>query len=69
MIAKDETALVHVANALVRGLGYGSGGDPLVPPIDARAWERLGLTPELLDRALASFDADLDQALNYALFE
>jgi HD-like signal output (HDOD) protein len=69
MVAKDETALVHVANVLVRGLGYGSGGDPLVPPVDARAWERLGLTPELLDRALASFDTDLDQALNYALFE
>ena len=69
MVAKDETAIVHVANALVRGIGYGSGGDPFVPPIDARAWERLGLTPALLDRALETFDAELDQALNYALFE
>jgi HD-like signal output (HDOD) protein len=69
MVAKDETAIVHVANALVRGIGYGSGGDPFVPPIDARAWERLGLTSALLDRALESFEAELDQALNYALFE
>jgi HD-like signal output (HDOD) protein len=69
MVAKDETAIVHVANALVRGIGYGSGGDPFVPPIDARAWERLGLTPALLDRALECFEAELDQALNYALFE
>ena len=68
-IAPDETAIVHVANSLVRGLGYGSGGDGLVPAIDARAWKRLGLTPALLDRVLELFEADLDQALNYALFE
>jgi HD-like signal output (HDOD) protein len=67
--APDETAIVHVANALVRGLGYGSGGDPLVPPIDAGAWARLGLTAERLDRALDLFATDLDRALNYALFE
>jgi HD-like signal output (HDOD) protein len=68
-IAQDETAIVHVANSLVRALGYGSGGDGLVPAIDAKAWKRLGLTPALLDRALDLFEADLDQALNYALFE
>jgi HD-like signal output (HDOD) protein len=68
-IASDETAIVHVANSLVRALGYGSGGDALVPAIDAKAWKRLGLTPALLDRALDLFEADLDQALNYALFE
>jgi HD-like signal output (HDOD) protein len=68
-IAGDETAMVHVANALVRGLGYGSGGDPLVPAIDPRAWERLQLTPGKLDRVLGLFEADLDQALNYALFD
>jgi HD-like signal output (HDOD) protein len=68
-IAPDETAIVHVANSLVRALGYGSGGDALVPAIDAKAWKRLGLTPVLLDRALDLFEADLDQALNYALFE
>jgi HD-like signal output (HDOD) protein len=68
MVAKDETALVHVANVLVRGLGYGSGGDPLVPHVDPQAWARLELTPALMDRVLSGFDADLDQALNYALF-
>jgi HD-like signal output (HDOD) protein len=68
-IARDETAIVHVANSLVRALGYGSGGDPLVPPIDAHAWERLQLTPARLDRALELFETDLDQALNYALFD
>ncbi len=68
-VAQDETAMVHVANTLVRALGYGSGGDPLVPPIEPRAWARLGLTPALLDRVLERFEVDLDHALNYALFE
>jgi HD-like signal output (HDOD) protein len=68
-IARDETAIVHVANSLVRALGYGSGGDRLVPEIDAKAWKRLDLTPALLDKALDLFETDLDQALNYALFE
>ena len=42
---------------------------PLVPAIERKAWERLGLTAAALDRVLVIFGADLDQALNYALFE
>jgi putative nucleotidyltransferase with HDIG domain len=68
-LAPDETALVHVANCLVRGLGHGSGGDPFVPSIDPQAWKRLGLDAATLDRALDLFDVDLDQALNFALFD
>jgi putative nucleotidyltransferase with HDIG domain len=67
--ARDETAIVHVANALVRALGYGSGGDRRLAPIDPTAWARLALTPETLDAILDRFDADLDHALNYATFE
>jgi putative nucleotidyltransferase with HDIG domain len=67
--ARDETAIVHVANALVRALGYGSGGDRRLAPIDPTAWARLALTPDTLDAILERFDADLDHALNYATFE
>jgi len=68
-VARDETAIVHVANALVRALGYGSGGDRRLAPIDPTAWARLALTPDMLDAVLERFDADLDHALNYATFE
>ncbi len=68
-VARDETAIVHVANALVRALGYGSGGDRRLAPIDQTAWARLALTPDTLDAILERFDADLDHALNYATFE
>jgi HD-like signal output (HDOD) protein len=67
--APDETAMVHVANSLVRGLGYGFGGDPLVPAVAPAAWARLGLTPARLDDVLACYEADLDRALNYAVFD
>jgi HD-like signal output (HDOD) protein len=66
--AVDETAIVHVANTLVRGLGYGSGGDPRVPQVEPSAWARLRLTPATLDRVLDQYASDLDRALNYALF-
>ena len=65
----DETAIVHVANVAVRALGYGFGGDGHVPTIDAKAWKRLGLTPDRLDAVLDLFETDLDHALNYALFD
>ncbi len=68
-VARDETAIVHVANALVRALGDGSGGDRRLAPIDATAWARLALSADALDAILEQFDADLDHALNYATFE
>ncbi|MEO6026535.1 MAG: HDOD domain-containing protein [Candidatus Binatia bacterium] len=67
-VARDETAIVHVANALIRALGYGSGGDQRIAPIDPTAWARLALTPDVLDAILDRFDADLDHALNFATF-
>ena len=42
--AKLQTAVVHLADFLVRALGFGSGGDPWMPPLNRKAWERLGLT-------------------------
>jgi len=68
-VARDETAIVHVANALIRALGYGSGGDQRIAAIDPTAWARLALTPDVLDAILDRFDADLDHALNFATFE
>ena len=67
--AKDETAIVHAANTLVRGLGYGSGGDSRIPDIESKAWSRLKLSAAGLDSVLDHFDEDLDHALNYALFD
>ena len=39
----ETTAIVHIANSVIRGWGYGYAGDTLVPPISPAAWEILGL--------------------------
>jgi HD-like signal output (HDOD) protein len=67
--APDETAIVHVANTLVRALDFGCGGDPHIPDIEPAAWRRLELSEAALARVLDLFDSDLDHALNYALFD
>lgn len=67
--APDHVAIVHLADVLVRAVGFGDGGDALVPEIDAGAWARLDLTADKLDAVLEHFDRDLDQALNHAVLD
>jgi putative nucleotidyltransferase with HDIG domain len=60
--ARVETAVVHVANTLVRAYGYGFGGDRRIPAIAPSAWRLLGLSASALDRVIAAFDEDLRAA-------
>ena len=43
------TAVVHLADIMVRGYGYGDGGDPWVPELDRGALQLLNLTPQKLE--------------------
>jgi putative nucleotidyltransferase with HDIG domain len=43
VIKPECTAIVHVADIIIRAKGFGNGGDMLVPPISMAAWEMLGL--------------------------
>ncbi|MEW5725963.1 MAG: HDOD domain-containing protein [Thermodesulfobacteriota bacterium] len=42
-LAPDQTAIVHLADILVRAAGFGYSGDKFVPPLSPAAWDRLGL--------------------------
>ncbi|MDR1310176.1 MAG: HDOD domain-containing protein [Deltaproteobacteria bacterium] len=43
-VLKPEcTAIVHIADIIIRAKGFGNAGDMLVPPISMAAWEMLGL--------------------------
>lgn len=53
--------LVHVADAIAHGLGL-AGDDDLVMPVDATAWQRLGLDQEKLARILPRVVDGLDEA-------
>lgn len=49
----NDCATVHLADVLVEALAYGSGGEPVVTPLDPPAWDALGLVPSDLP-AIAS---------------
>ncbi len=51
--AKLQTAIVHVADVLVKGLACGNTGDDLVPPLSRQAWELVGLDAQSLTQCLA----------------
>ena len=60
--AKDatlQTAIVHVADILVKGLACGNPGDDLIPPLSKPAWNQVGLDEhslaEYLDKASQEF--------------
>ncbi len=42
--AKVQTAIVHLADVLIRAKDFGSGGDRWVPEIDKEAWNLLGFS-------------------------
>jgi HD-like signal output (HDOD) protein len=51
--AKLQTAIVHIADVLVKGLACGNPGDDLVPPLSRQAWDLAGLDEQSLTQCLA----------------
>lgn len=58
--AKVETACVHVADVLVKAMGFGNSGDDLVPPISHGAWALLGLDLKTLATQTATMGPQLE---------
>ena len=58
--AKLSTAIVHLANFLIRAMGHGSGGDPWVPELNRKAWERLGLSMQDLEEIITDLGDELE---------
>lgn len=49
---KQITAVVHLADILTRGMGYGAPGDRAMPPLNHQAFHSLGISYEQIDRVL-----------------
>lgn len=58
--ARNQTAVVHVADFLVRALGFGSGGDPWVPHLERKACDRLGLGLQDLEQIVRELGDELE---------
>jgi hypothetical protein len=59
------TATVHFADSLTRGIGFGSGGDDLVPQIDPQAWGALGIDDSLLEEIIKETYDKLEEAEDF----
>jgi len=44
-----QATIVHLADIIANGLGLGTSGERLVPPLDYVAWDKLGLSPSCFD--------------------
>jgi putative nucleotidyltransferase with HDIG domain len=51
-----ETAIVHVADLLVRAKGVGFAGDPFVPPVHPATWQLLQLSDDDIKSILTQID-------------
>ncbi|NVM56976.1 MAG: HDOD domain-containing protein [Desulfobacterales bacterium] len=63
--APKATAIVHVANTLVRGIGFGFAGDNFVPRIYPKAWEMLSISDALLEEIISEMDDKLEDAEDF----
>ena len=59
-----EAAISHLGDILAHALEIGSSGETSVPPLDAKAWEIVGLPSSLLSSILAQVDRQADEVIN-----
>jgi putative nucleotidyltransferase with HDIG domain len=61
-----QTAIVHVADVLVRGRGVGFAGDRFVPELHPRSWDLLSLTEKEIRDVLLAVEDTADEAADLA---
>ncbi len=55
-IFQMDASLVHLADYMVNAMPMGSSGERFVPPLNAKAWERLNLAPDFLETLMNGID-------------
>lgn len=58
-----ETAVIHLADILAHAMELGSSGEKLVPPLDKKAWESIGLTHGLLSSVMSRVDEQFNETI------
>lgn len=62
-----KTAVVHVADALIKASGFGDSGDRYVPQIQNSAWDVLRLTESHLTELVEELEDKLVELKNFSL--
>ncbi len=71
-VAKSEnhrikTAVVHIADVLIKASGFGNSGDCFVPSIQKIAWDALKLNEQLLAELVDEVEDKLVEVKNFSL--
>ncbi len=64
---KDITAIIHVSDIIIRGWGFGFGGDKWVPPLDHGAWQRVKFGKSEGKEILEALDEKLASLQNFTM--
>ena len=62
-----EVSVVHVADILAHTMLMGSSGESLVPPLNAEAWERIGIAESSIPGVMNDIDQNYAVAVNTIL--
>ncbi|MBT1073541.1 HDOD domain-containing protein [Pelotalea chapellei] len=62
-----KTAVVHLADVLIKASGFGESGDRYVPQIQKIAWDVLKLNDEILTELVEELEDKLVEARNFSL--
>ena len=57
---RQETCVIHIADAVAHAMQCGSSGELFVPPVDEEAWNLLGLNPGYLPQIFDLVDRQLE---------
>ena len=49
---QEQATIIHLADIIVNGLGFGTSGERLVPPLDTESWENLNLSPNCFESVI-----------------
>jgi putative nucleotidyltransferase with HDIG domain len=71
-VAKSEnhrikTAVVHIADAVIKASGFGNSGDSFVPVIQEVAWDMLKLNEQLVAELVDQIEDKLVEVKNFSL--
>ncbi|KAB0669305.1 HDOD domain-containing protein [Oryzomonas sagensis] len=62
-----KTAVVHIADALIKASGFGDSGDSYVPQIQQAAWDTLKLNEQIIADIVEALEDKLVEVKNFSL--
>ena len=62
-----ESAIVNLADIFSKAMELGSSGDPLVPPLDEKSWDYVGLNPVLLESMWNQVESQYNENIEIVL--